>query len=646
MIPTAEARDGGEGRSALLSIRPKDGFLAVVFGERSLPLLRGGEPVAALLPGWRPRIVHAGFAPLFILELQNDDGSRVSWFLDERLQHLCDDVSRLPQSWLDHLRFRATPLLRSILSSVLTPTDLDVPPATADFLALNENTRSEIAGACVDLVARPPVTRLLGPEETGFAAYVDGRGAPGLFPLRSAADLLRIPLKTIYRAFCRPHDEAEQTKPVVGGFRVDGAVVIDDFHFAIRLVRPADDLVLFLIVGDHLSSVLGCWFPAGSLLLYDRPETGDIVGPIADALPSWFVRHAAVWAGDLVPYLARGAKRLASVMRGHPSVHIGHQLWNEISGIENAVVDRFDPVPEWIVPSAGAKVEIYGPIDELFPELSGRVNRTLRTVPEIIAYVYENDIMLCRLTSDRVSASLRTRIAGYARTRHPGISGQEGPASRGPIILVGLRVENRTLVDLPGFLSRLCGAIAARYPEATIVLDGHNSSDDTDGGVPISSHAESRASVRPIDVERAIAAGLRAQCAGSGIVVVDTIGAPIAASLAWVDASDCFVSIWGASLAKYRWACNKTGYTLTGRMNLLHRGDLHIYDLPDHMEAPTRLRFPDPDSVADEPDSVPLVDVARDSWALFNFSVDESVVIPDIMAFVAEAFEQRPRTAR
>ncbi len=65
-------------------------------------------------------------------------------------------------------------------------------------------------------------------------------------------------------------------------------------------------------------------------------------------------------------------------------------------------------------------------------------------------------------------------------------------------------------------------------------------------------------------------------------------------------------------------------------MNLLHRGDLHIYDSPRHVERPSPVRFANPDLVTDHPNAPQLVPVAPGNWALYNFDVDRAGVLAEI----------------
>ena len=194
------------------------------------------------------------------------------------------------------------------------------------------------------------------------------------------------------------------------------------------------------------------------------------------------------------------------------------------------------------------------------------------------------------------------------------------------------------MVDLLDFCEELLEYVADAYPGAILVLDGHNCGGD---GRVIVSHGELGARRPPLEVEQQIARHLRRLQVGRDVMVVDTLGAPIQASLAWCWQADCFFSIWGASLSKYRWACNRPGLVVTSQWNLTHRADLHIYDAPEFMETPSELAFVDASLVHDVLEAVLLVDVGPGQPSFFNFDVHCEQVISQLALTVRNTLKQR-----
>lgn len=163
---------------------------------------------------------------------------------------------------------------------------------------------------------------------------------------------------------------------------------------------------------------------------------------------------------------------------------------------------------ETITPCGAAGLELYGPVDALFPEWKGRVTRGFSDAEAAILHSYRSGCTLVRITNHYVSASLRDRLQRHASSTC-GCADQvqaietmrADPRSRVPVVMIGLRVENRTHHDLAGLLVRLLERIAARYPGAIAILDGHNTRVGA-GGDMIESHGQSLASEHPARVER------------------------------------------------------------------------------------------------------------------------------------------------
>ncbi len=613
-----------------------DGSFRLRFRDEAVPLLHCDQPVRAFLPGWRADALFTGFAPLFLLELVNPDaGASATWFLDHRMQMMGDHPDRLPSELAALLKLKALPLLRALMDQVLDHVVPVLDHRLAAFLRVNQATKAAIGSLCLDQLAVRPLVCPVDQLMQRSLVFRDGHGG-----MRAVdRDHLRRGLDGSWQdriAGCLSSGRLGWPSPVDGhALQAQGSVVLDDFHFAYRFADPRHGLVFFVLVADHLSRIAGLWFPAlGLLATGDQPQH-DLARLLAPSLPRWFAGHTLRWADVLVPYLRRGATRFASVMRGPPGLHLGHQLWNELSGIERMVRTAPDCLPDWIVLDGDHGAELYGPIDALFPELSGKVERGLRSGAELAAHAYAEGLFVLRATDEFVSASLRGRILrhveGLPATRR--VRGTLATLGHPLVIVIGLRVENRTLGDLRGTLERLVGFLAERHPGLVVVFDGHNARMEGEA-LLLGSHGEGAARRRPIDVERELVSDLRAFHAGQRVTILDTIGAPMATSLAWTEASDGFVSIWGASLAKYRWVCNKPGFVLSNRTNLLHRDALHIYDVPRYMEDPTPVTFVDPGLVTDAPDAARLVEGAPGDPGLDNFRLDLDGVLAAIGRFV------------
>ncbi|MGI4747888.1 MAG: hypothetical protein ACRYGI_01470 [Janthinobacterium lividum] len=626
-------------------------------GGSTAPLYDGpGSPVRSFLEGWSPTAFHPGIGPVRLLAFTGPDGAEACWLLDQGNVRLGDSLTDLMPEVAGAFLTAACPMLQRLIREVmLRPRPRPASLEAVDALLLLSHLVCEQAVEAIgdDLVLRPRMALVERLAPTISIETPDGNQAEVGIDRLHIQSGFAVTLQDRLVASTR-NGVLAWPSPVNGRpLQVQGCLYLDDFRLAYRFADTIHGLVFYVIASDHLCRALGVYFPTGNLLVVKDEwsrHLADVYFP--DGVGRRIASHCAAWAQELVPYFARGVHGTASIMRGPSGAHLGHQLWNELTGMETLLTHAVGSfIPEWIVAGAENGVELWGPIELLFPELEGRVNRTLADDSRIAAYLYSKGLCAARITGERISAELRRRLqasveVGPTRRRLHALRHQPGHASNRrmpgemppPVILLGLRVENRTLTDLAGFCVRLAGFIAETWPGAVLVLDGHNSREGGTGlhGARIMSHGEVLAAHTPLSIEQVIAAQVRAASAGLPIHIEDTLDQPIGASLAWSMLSDCFISVWGASLAKFRWVCNKPGLAVSSRANLLHRDDLHIYDLPCYMEDPTQLLMADPASVTDEPDAPRLVPVALDNPFFANFRVDEGRLFDQFRAFVFE----------
>jgi hypothetical protein len=211
--------------------------------------------------------------------------------------------------------------------------------------------------------------------------------------------------------------------------------------------------------------------------------------------------------------------------------------------------------------------------------------------------------------------------------------------------LLGLRVENRTLIDLTTFCSRLLAALYKMTGEVAVVIDGHNTVKHGDSRTYPSDHQQSAARP-PVEVEQEIVEVLRKECIGRPIHIISTIAQPLGVSVFWCQRSNFFVTMWGAGLAKYRWICNKPGLVVTSRWNLIHRSDLRIYDAPESLEGGSAMEFLPTEHVSDDP-AAPLLlpETQFPPQSISNFEVNEYAVferVRELLTAYAPRSEEIP----
>ena len=628
----------------------RDGTMQLRLGEHAAPLYSApGEAIASFVPGWTPRLLYSGLLPFRVLEFQGPHNARAAWLLDGGLCRLGDRIEDLTPAQAGALLAGAAPLLRRMVVDILLRPLPVLSREAQAFARVNDVLRTAVAESGGDAVLPVPRAVLVDEIEESIAMA----GAPADQP---AATLKRAHLQAGLAVAFEDRLVAATSEgmlcwpsPIDGRpLRCQGCIYFDDFRFAYRFADIAANLTFYVVAADHYCKPLAVFVPQLDLLVVRDAWCRHLLEVyFPPNLARWFINQAALNGPLLVPYWVRGARRIASVMRGQPGTHLGHQLWNELSGMEYLLSAARGPqIPQWIIPGARNGIELWGPVESLFPELRQRVRRDLDHASDVLPYLYREGICAVRVTSERVSAELRRRLQRITRM-DPGYGGiraqAERAAGRGaPVIILGLRVENRTLVDSAAFFRDVLREVARLWPGAVLVVDGHNARETAaPGGGVIESHGEALAGRAPLEMEREIAAELRVAARDLDIELFDTLGAPMSSSLAWAMQCDCFLSVWGASLAKFRWVCNKPGLVVTSQANLLHRDDLHIYDAERYMEAPSTLRFADPAAVVDDPNAPRLVPVSPGNPFFFNFRIDHHRVLAQFSELVGEVLEAR-----
>ncbi len=601
----------------------------ILFPEGRRTILNDGRP-AEFLPGWRAVNAYDGLAPVTIVSFLSDRGDEGLWFLDAELRRCGGAAREVPAPMLADMMDRLCPLLDGLWSAlVLSDRPRPITDAERDFLDLTAHCRT----ALLELY--------LGAFDSAlaFRRFDQPGGGQAHTPTLSFGRR-QVPLRMqgMHGLFDPGLLQREQARLVGQGFmmlpspvdgqplRCDRSLALDADLTAYRLHDPRWGVTAYLLAGEIYFRTMAVYVPEARLVLAADPDAFAERWPDLEIA---FRRHLARHGRALFGYLDAATTVPLHFWRGRNAMHLGHLLWNDLSGIA-AVVEAgpADRLPSFLVCESGSQPEMYGPLDRIFPELQERVVRRPEPFIALVDGFYETRACLFRSSRMQVSKALRDRIS--APERH----------AEAPVILLGLRTENRTLHDLPGFCRALVAHLAGTIGRAVLVVDGHNRHDGDPadgGGAMIWSHGELGAQFSPVEAEQELVGVVRQAALGTGIKVLSTVGEPVAESVAWGRAARFFVSFWGAGLAKYRWVCNCPGVVLTNRWNLGNLHDLHIYSQPETMEQPSPMVFVDVDAVHDLPDSPLRVrHGAGHVPSLCNFRVDMPAVLEAVDAMARD----------
>lgn len=616
------------------SVKFVDGcWTALLDAGRTCQIKTGGTPVSSFLPGWHAKYLVDLGLNVHLLELVHDSGQKATWFLDDDCNRLGDQIALLPPIMQNSLMRAFSGSAKAIYDDLLSSAH----PSLADndcWLSLvNESTIRQAVHELADEAWMKCRTVTTG--QFGEQAF-----------LRSDGPVIRLNyLDTIFQMDLRDCLELairdgflRCPSPVSGAeLRSSHSLVIHEQRIAFRFIEPTYGLAFYLSTTDRPTRFCDLYIPEAQIAFTTHADNGT--GRNASRATE-YLTHFVSHCDKILSYLQPGSHKPAIVCRGYPGLHIGHQLWNELTAYERLAKNlENNRLPILVIPNAGRGSEAYGPLDRLFPEWAGKVDRSLRTEIETLGeFTYRKGYLLFRPLNHYVTESLSKRLTQYAdaatatstsRSRVENLLAQDCT-----LVTLGLRVENRTATNLYEMLEQTIARIAQRIPKLAVVIDGHNGRISGDLATPFDSMGQTY-STNPILAELELAIMLRQRFEYTNVQIITVIGNSVLDSLVWIKASKFFVAIWGAGLAKYRWACNKPGLVVSSRRDLAIRHDLHIYDSPEFQQNPAPILHVDPASVTDCPEAPVLFrpnGPPPSSYA--NFHVDCAKLLPQIDALL------------
>lgn len=239
------------------------------------------------------------------------------------------------------------------------------------------------------------------------------------------------------------------------------------------------------------------------------------------------------------------------VVSQHPIPHIGHYVWNGVSGWS----PFFRYCPRDKLPDAIAfygNLRLMADVTELYAEACEAVGEIILFADEAAgaSYPFDTHCLLLTLKDDYITQDLAQRMIRWAYANvTPEFSDRlaEMRSRCFPLFLVNVRLGNRSWIEQKDGWVELLNALAQEYPGVGFILDGINA-----GVTQGWTHAQM--SVAP---EYELAQHLIASC--PGVPVMSSIGCSISESLVVGDQADAFIGHVGAGMAKYRWVSNLPG---------------------------------------------------------------------------------------
>lgn len=601
---TPVPRDILDAEPAPILFEPVDGTHGYLVGNAgTLVPMALGDALAELQPGWRLEQIQTVFAPLLTVRLRHEDGLAAAWFIDLKGQVIGHHVDLLPAPYKRHVLQIASPLLDRLWAGVALgrPVPPDTVPDPVGGLQVGDlsallpsylQDRGEVLETrtwALDTALPPGLVHVI-PTERGLRACDE----PSL--VKALAHPIHGEMERLLQSgrMCWP-------SPLDGSMLdSDGFALLLDTHcFAYRFRDDPTGLVFHVIcTGIHVYNY-GIYFPTANLLV---ARTTDMATACLNHLRhgrETILQHLLVFRDQLAEGSRIAPDETIQQYFGASSIHIGHYVWQDLSGLAYLLRQVTDTrrLPHLQLFDHNSTHRYFGPEERIFPMFTGRLTRHAVTFAAYVGEFYRRNQRVITYTAISVPAELRGFVRAAAdatpELRTVCKAADAARARPAPVILLGIRVGNRTMDDMEAFAADLLGHLGRAFPGCTVILDGLN--DDADRGRDVPDPAPGS----DLEEEFRIGRALQAVADEAGVRFVDNLNRSALRSAVWCSRADCFIAPLGAALAKYRWICNTPGLALTSRWNLEHRGDLHIYDSPAALEGSSEMLFNRPDEVRD-----------------------------------------------
>jgi hypothetical protein len=580
----------------LTSVEPRGSrWIALVAGSE-WPIRKGDQETDIFNADWRPvALLSAPDSQSHVLELAHIGGESATWLLDHELRLTSNQQADCTTWFADKFGVSAMlGLVNDVRDFILLGRN---PPGKSLSLFARLGVASR---ACWMRAAREYARMPTPPEPVTYLSFLSE--PRNLVQRTRSGRMIKIDPTIVRQIIGFTFVEHTRQLSAERVFRlpsvIDGLALICGLSIYVnsaftlyRFIDESHDFVFFAFSGEGKRRILALYFPGTQdIVTDDFPTAMSAVSP-----------GGAQWLEEAVFYQttqhAEGilAGRTASshtITFAYGIAHIGHHLWNDLSGVLCLLQIPPQDLPDVIAFNADAS-ERFGKLEELFPELRHRVKR-IATERGLAEECYRAGQIFVTPSEEYVSAELRRRILVRVEQNCSVVDAQlisTWRARRQLVVVLGLRVEDRTVINQVELYVAILTRIAARVGAIIALIDGINVAD----GVEADALA-ARVIQREHKVFEAIAARVDRR-----VALVRRIGVSMYRSLALASACTFFIAPWGAGLVKYRWVTNTPGLALASASFLSTAHDRDIYHSATMMEAPTPMLFPPFEALTDVP---------------------------------------------
>ena len=228
----------------------------------------------------------------------------------------------------------------------------------------------------------------------------------------------------------------------------------------------------YLITGGAGQKAVAIVVPRDNLVLDFQANLASIVSD--DALATTFaaqIKRIASHCDAFSECLSideSQIKKSEIILNAGQIENFAHHIWNFYSGIEKICFLQYSQNIDRIF-SYGS--EFCGPIDHIFPELSGRCEHRKRGGAQT-AGAFDPSRLMLQAGGYFITSELKGRILKSATKSVAARNGDTFERLEGPVVWFGLRVGSRAWNNQQEDIVQIIERISARYPNCNFVLDG------------------------------------------------------------------------------------------------------------------------------------------------------------------------------
>jgi hypothetical protein len=549
--------------------------------------IRKGESNTDIFnPGWEPVFVYAGFAPLYVLELEHSSQGSASWFLDAGMHLIGIAFASLPREHQVCALGWGARLARNLLETIVLGRAQLLDAEAKAFLRVNSATRIEIfavlSGLGPKLLRTGKLISLEAEEARSHNAEINGLGRVVSVQYAHLEHALRNTYPSTVRTAVQ-RGELLWPSPVDGAsVPCDGSFMLPESVILYRFFDNTHDLPFFAIASAKTQHYLAVWFPVtGNCIATDQRSMANLpVWQTGVPLQGALLQIIGTYGQSILDYAIGTAKRIGlccELRRLH-----------DLAGLYDVVQCAAPEVTPELIVSGQQETQCYGPLETLLPSLLDKTTR----VPDAEAsnhHAFTHGLVVLTTTPVPIQRLLADRIIAEAEAgaecHFDRLMFRTARALNYPILLLGIGP------DWPGsrlddFCAQIVAHLVARCKGLAVVIDRNNAALWDGSQCGFSQGLAGDSELSPAPGVRSVVQSLHQRFGNLDELLIYTAGAQVRHSIYWSSHCHFFVTLPGEHLVLYRWIANKPGMVVTLPGTADADADLDRYNSMAKMEVP------------------------------------------------------------